>query len=524
MIGPGTEPPAAPRATGDAWRVAVAAVVCAALLATTAEAKQPVTAKATQEACDVAADLVWVGLLDDGRAAYRRLSDAGVKSCPRSPGPSSKPGRSIAAAEAEIARRERHRARALERARTYRRVAAIRRSKGLVAGRSTALRRAQAAYVEALGIDPFSAGARRGLMSVLAQRGGPTHQASANARCAQAAQIAGDGLLPEARLFYAKALRTGRTNACLAGMKALRDRRAHAIDALTAARAAEHDSRPDDARKQYVMALSSDSSLRGAVASLRALPPPALTRKVGAPKHFRNGVNATMDWLNDRLKWLADNWKAILLIALGLTLLWIALSLWLSRRWFAAGSERSDWCEGRRWLRRFGKPRVGVVAATGGDDDTNRQVTGMIRTGLTTEPVPEEVPYGAPAVLQGGPSIDSVISLDSLGPSPELLDLVKEVPQGSAITAFIRWTTSKTGRHLSRITPELLEGGPRGTGLAVTVKDWKGRSTRKEFWPLAAALLPGDAEKADAQGASLFDVVTQAIEWLRAHAFQLQPS
>jgi hypothetical protein len=79
-------------------------------------------------------------------------------------------------------------------------------------------------------------------------------------------------------------------------------------------------------------------------------------------------------------------------------------------------------------------------------------------------------------------------------------------------------------RHLSRITPELLEGGPRGTGLAVTVKDWKGRSTRKEFWPLAAALLPGDAEKADAQGASLFDVVTQAIEWLRAHAFQLQPS
>lgn len=458
---------------------------------------RPVTQKAAKTACAYAHGLTTARLLTEARGAYRRLHDAKVDD-PCHP----------AAKLAWIAGRQRHRARALERAREYRRVAQIQRTHGLLGGRSTALRRAQAAYIEALEIDPFSPGARRALRSMIAQILGPTHQASANLRCEGATRLLNAGLLPEAGLVLVKALRTGRTTRCIANLRRLRAQRAQAADALHNARAAERNGRKAAARALYVKALSADSSLTPAERALRALPRPVLSRSPSLPQRVGDRVMNVLSTFESVVLWIKDHWLTLIVVLVAAILLWIPLSTFLARR-IQPGSAWSDRCDRFKPLRGFGEPTVGVVPATGGDDDaTNARLTGLLKRGLAEGTVPEEARSGSARRLSEAPT-DIALAVESLEPSGELLKAIESLSQGATVASVIRWTSRKVGRHRTVVRPEVIDGGPRGTGLVLTVTDWKGGLQRQEFWPLVA----------DGNGRNMLeDVATQAAEWARTVA------
>jgi len=185
------------------WSLAGAVPVAAVVAFVVAEADRPVKQAALTKKCDDAERLMEIGLLGEARAEYRTIRRAaGPSAC----GEKSKLD--------DIPGRQRRRARTLERARTYRRAAGLRRPSALVKGRRTAQRRAHYAYLVALRIDPFAREGRRGLRAILGKTPPPVKGSDANALCASGAEIAEAGLAPEARLYFAKALRTGRTTRC----------------------------------------------------------------------------------------------------------------------------------------------------------------------------------------------------------------------------------------------------------------------------------------------------------------------
>jgi hypothetical protein len=211
------------------------------------------------EWCDHAQALDDAKMRDRAYVAYRSLHKAG-NACDAQA--------ELADLRFWMARREQ----LLEGARAFRRAADLRGRTGQEAGRRDALRDAFSAYQDALEIDPFARGARQGFVRLVATYRRIDPEAP---DCARSRGVAGAGLLPEARLYLSRALRSGNGDICRVGLEWLAGRRAAAYQHLRVAQAREHAGDVKGARAAYAATLREDSSQRQAIAGLhRAEPPP----------------------------------------------------------------------------------------------------------------------------------------------------------------------------------------------------------------------------------------------------------
>jgi hypothetical protein len=215
--------------------------------------------------CVHARNLTSAKLVDRAHAAYRTLYRARRKCA-------------TAAKLADLRRAQRTRERRLERARSWRRAADLRRRKGQTTGRRAALRIAFAYYIGALDADPFAVGGRRGLNRLIAD-----YRAidPAETDCARARRLVDASLLPEARLFVSRGLRgdpTG-TPPCSSVLASLQTRRTAAYARLRVGEARKAAGDGAGAAESFTAALRADSSMRSALVGLNGAKPRPLVQE-----------------------------------------------------------------------------------------------------------------------------------------------------------------------------------------------------------------------------------------------------
>jgi hypothetical protein len=465
------------------------------LIATVALVAAPRAASAASvtEVCEDAERLIAAGLVSDARAQLARVRDADARApC-------------LGAALATLTEQEGIRDLGLERAKVYRRVAALKRGQRLRRARRTAYLRAIRGYITALSRDRANALARRGLRKLIGAQIGPNTAKGANDRCRLASRLTNARLLAEARIVYAKALRTAQTTNCLHGLR--RERKLRALAMLRYRRAKLQDAAGDNdkARRAYIAALSADPSLAGAANALSDITPPR--------SHF-----PLWNWLRDKgadlaehaedaATYVGDHPTAFALLA-GLAVALLSGACYLAY-W------TTDWsrtarraCELVR-LRRFGCTRVSVQPFTGTDSEKLGGGASAVLIDVLSRPrVSSEGDSSNNRPRRSSP-IDVAPASDSTDAGIE--GLLGAFPQAKGITAVITWIK---GRGLAKraftISGELVPAGTSGLGLSLQIARWSGRrQASRLFWQ-------GDwaPEETDA-GRIAYALAVAGAEWTR---------
>ena len=398
--------------------------------------------------------------------------------------------------------RDRRAAVAFQRARIYRRAARLKRGAGIIKGQRTAIRRAIRAYISALRRDPYHALARKGLVSVLQRRLGPGGRASANARCQLANRLRRAGLLPEAALVYAQALRTGNTTKCLEA-ELRRSRRQHG---LAMEKIRDADGQPDTraghnaARRLLLDALASDPSLGHARTALAKHPRPR-AQEAGRLPELADGLEKIGAWLVKAAKAGADHVTGIVLLILALSLLLVPLShalLWLSQRSRFARN-RMDYFT---TLHRFTRRRVVIDPS---EETSLKAVIVTLADTFESTPVLPGIPVSFK--LPDQVVFEESSSADALGGLAKLLDAVS-APAGLA--AFIEWFRTALARQEIRVSCLLLPKTAEGVGLRVAVRDRRNRP--KNVLTRRQNLNPGGSTGDDD---AYHELAVDGGEWLR---------
>ena len=244
-------------------------------------------------ACADAARLHTAGLLNEASDAYVRIAD--VK-----PRPQCASQRFLVEGDNQAS------AAAAERGAVYFQAAQLKHG----GGREVVLRRARNAYIEALSLDPYATGARRELGALIAVMGVPMTTAAANARCAFADRLRSVRMFELARSAYAKALRDGRTTACVRyGLRVLRQDAAAADRIVRRARALDKGGRPQEARSRYIAAVAWDPMAFGARAALDRIdgPDPREGTTSGHLRAIADSAGATVGDAGNAATWVKDN-------------------------------------------------------------------------------------------------------------------------------------------------------------------------------------------------------------------------
>jgi hypothetical protein len=330
--------------------------------------------------------------------------------------------------------------------------------------------------------DPYDATARKQLAHLIGRLDVPRTAQAANRRCGGADRLRRAGLLPEAGMMFAQALRTGRTTTCKTTLEWLRGQAGSGYMFIARARAAKADGRKADARASYISALIADPSLAKARTELAEVPaddPRDAGRGPNMAHWLQNRVVASDDWIGDAAKYVAGIVVGgiVALLAVGLVM---ALLLLLSR------SRRvrrvMDWFP---FLHRFTRTRLKVGAFT-------PEEKGWSSGGVFAHYV------GRPGIDAKKGSIGDDISVDAYaasaapddaGPGP--VAILQAIPQLAALTAAALWLRSIAPRREVKIYGQLLEAGPDRFGLRVVVVARNGSTYGSEtFW---ASELPGRA-------------------------------
>ncbi|HEX7297401.1 MAG TPA: hypothetical protein VF257_00255 [Solirubrobacteraceae bacterium] len=397
----------------------------------------------------------------------------------------------------DVAHRERVRDLALMRARAYRRAAQLKRSEPLRGARRTAYFRALRSYITALRRDSQAAGATAALRKLVSGQLGPASLPGFERRCALGTRLTKAGLLPEANAVYATALRSGKRPAaltnrgCRSGLKLLRQRRAHALQAWREGQAAERLGDDDAARSSYIDALQLDSSLASAAAGRIRVGSHSVDS--GVAHAIGTKVSEWSEWVKGAAGWVGDRPAAVVvgataLAALALAALW--LFYWLISRRQLRGLRRTlTW-----WpLRRFTETTADVAPVPSGDGMSSVLVGVLL--------VPSTAGNYGPDV-QPPPQ-------DILGEAAK--GVVAQLPQLAGLAAVLTAARRLVPRRRFAVRGELIPKGPRGVGLAVHISDWRGRRTQsKTFWKDQWA--PGAADDDQAK----YHLAEAAGWWVRA--------
>lgn len=440
-------------------------------------------------ACTEAASLRKARLLDASRQLYTQVRKADdAEGC-------------AARGHAQVAHRERVRDLALMRARMYRRAAQLKRGTPLRGARRTAYFRAVRSYITALRRDSHAVTARGALRKLLNAQRGPASLTGFERRCALARRLTNAGLLPEANVVFATALRSGRQpvarshRGCRVGLKALRTRRAKALAAWREGQLRERLGQDDRARSRFIKALAYDSALASAEAA---------RKRVGS-RSVRGDVARALEtagtdgsrWIQRAAAWVADRPVAVVVAATALALIILA-ALWLFH-WLISLKRLRRVRRLLTWwpLRRFTDTTAEIAAIEGGPG-----MKSVLAGVLLVRPT--DGSYG-PDVQ---PPSDDVI-----GQAAD--EIIAQVPQLIGFSGVVKAARRLVPRHRFTIRGELIPSGPRGVGLAVDITDWRGRrQVTRTFW--AQHWSPPTASDEDAR----FYLAVAAGWWVRSRLEQ----
>jgi hypothetical protein len=372
-----------------------------------------------------------------------------------------------------------------------------------VAGRRIAQVRARRAYMVALYVDPGDPGARRNLSDVLTALGTPTKEPDADLRCNLAGNVFGAGLLPEARMVYAQALRSGRTTQCgKRGVRTIRQWRADAMTPLRAARRERAAGQNADARKNYIQAYAMDSSLTEAKQALADVPAPSLAGAHTGSRAKHNAGNVT-GFIKSKAAWIKDNPDSSGLGAIVLGLLFLLAMAGLLR--LARRRRLHKWMNHVGLLHRFTHLRVDVATFEHVDGNPARSVTDVFMEALSKSPL---TPDGDARGELG--DVDATTDVAPAAGTNEVEDWAAATPTLAGFAAILKVISNLTPRNEIRVNGRLLQPAERGAGLRVQVLTRRGRPLKsRQFWH--REILPGAVADDDAYN----DLARYAAPWAR---------
>jgi hypothetical protein len=408
-----------------------------------------------------------------------------------------------------IRRDQRAAAHSLEQARTYLLAASLKRVAKGASDRERARRRARWAYVAALRLDPFDTAARTELQKLLRDLRPPRDTTAANRHCRIADGLRDAGLLPEARLVYAQALRTGRNTHCLkSGLGELRAAAGNAHGALARARAEAATEQDAQARNDYITALDVDPSLPSARSELAALPAPD-ARDANNGGRWTNAAEAGIGDLDDAVDWADGHIAGIvlggILLLLAVVLLMGALLL---VSWIKPLRRAMDWVPP---FRRFTRARTHVAAFTPEDKGWS---SGSVFAHYFPRPA-----IGKKRRLRKVQSVSLDVfeaAADAGDPAAGAVGVLQAVPQAAALTAAATWLRDIAPRREVKVNGQLLYAGANRYGLRILVTGRRGRSAdSKAFW---AADLPGPGFDKDDEDAARHALAIVGAAWAHERA------
>jgi tetratricopeptide (TPR) repeat protein len=455
------------------------------------------------KACADAAALRHAHLLDEAIAEYSAISRADRSfTCPRER--SDAYAQTARAWQDELDWDSHTSAQYAEQGAVYFRAFLVKSGRTDRAGRLTARARARRAYLVALYIDPGAAEARRDLGDVLAAFGTPTKAPAADQRCDMAGDVFEAGLLPEARMAYAQALRSGRTTQCAKrGVRTIRQWRADAMTPLREARSQRAAGRLREARESYIQAYTMDSSLTEAKQALAHVPAPSLAGARSWPHAKHDGEQAA-GTIKDVGTWIKDNPDSSGLAATVIVLVALLLMALLLR----AARNRHFHRLMKQWslLDRFTHMRVDVEPFEDPEGQPARPVTAVFVEALSKRLL---TPDGH---ARGEKSdVDATTDVAPAAGTTEVDDWIAATPSLAGFAVLLRWLSNVAPRNEVRVHGHLLEPAERGAGLRLEVFTRRGRPLKsRQFWH--QDVLPGGA---DDDAVAYRDLARYAAPWVR---------
>jgi hypothetical protein len=434
--------------------------------------------------CREAGELRNARLLDASRQLYSRVADADAsESCART-------------GLHHVTHAERVRDLALMRARLYRRAAHLERGKPIKGARRTAYFRALRAYITAFRRDGYAVGAREDVRELVLGQVGPASLKGYERRCALGARLTNAGLLSEANAIFATALRSGKRpltrmgKGCRAGVKAVRSRRAKALQAWRQGQLEEDEGNDDQARAAYIDALGLDSSLIAAQAGRARVGPSSVHG--GVANAIGTAAREGSRWTEGAAKWVGDRPAALVAAAALLALIaLVAIRLFyrfISYRWVRKLRLTLTWFP----LKRF----TSTTAEVTSDADGANMSTALI-----------DVLLVPPAAGDYGPDVQPP-SEDVLGQA--LDEVFGTVTQLQGLVGVVKAARRLVPSRRFVVRGELIPAGPGGIGYVVHISDWRGRRiASRTFWSRDWA--PPTAQGDDAK----YYVANAAGWWVR---------
>jgi hypothetical protein len=453
-------------------------------------------------ACSDAGRLRQAHLLDEAIDEYSAISRADKSYvCP--PEPTDTFAQIAGAWQQELQWDAHTSARYAEQGDVYHRAFLIKSDRADLAGGRIAQVRARRAYMVALYIDPSEADARRDLSDVLTTLGTPTKAPDADHRCDLAGHVFEAGLLSEARMVYAQALRSGRTTQCgKRGVRKIRQWRADAMTPLRDARRRRAAGESAEARRSYIQAYTMDSSLTEAKKALADVDGPSLAGAHTGSRAKHNAANVT-GFIEDKAAWIKDNPDSS---GLGATVLGLLFLLAMAGLLRAARHRRlHKWMDKLSLLHRFTHLRVDVATFEDVEGNPARRVTDMFMEALSKRPL---TPDGdAPGEVG---DVDATTDVAAAVGTNEVDDWIAATPSLAGFAAILRVISNLTPRNEIRVNGRLLQPAERGAGLRLQVLTRRGRPLKsRQFWH--REILPGAADDDAAYG----DLARYAAPWVR---------
>jgi hypothetical protein len=395
-------------------------------------------------------------------------------------------------------------ARYAEQGDVYHRAFLLKSDRADLAGGRIAQVRSRRAYMVALYIDPSDAEARRDLSDVLTALGTPTKAPDADQRCDLAGHVFEAGLLPEARMVYAQALRSGRTTQCgKRGVRKIRQWHADGMTPLREARRQRAAGEGPEARKSYIQAYTMDSSLTEAKQALGDVPAPSLAGAAWWPhaKHAGERVTGTTE---DVATWIKDNPDSS---GLGATAVALLVLLFMALLLRAARNRRfhrlmNKWS----WLHRYTHLRVDVAPFEDVAGQADRPLTDVFVEALSKRLL---TPDGNARGEESG--VDATTNVAAAAGTTEVDDWTAATPSLAAFAVILRWLSNVAPRNEIRVSGRLLQTAERGPGLRLEVFTRRGRPLKsRQFWH--QEVLPGGA---DDDTVAYRDLARYAAPWAR---------
>jgi hypothetical protein len=277
------------------------------------------------------------------------------------------------------------------------------------------------------------------------------------------------GLLSEARVVYARALATGRSTRCVhSGIRRLRARRGLGLRRLQDARAYDAAGDVPAARRQYVLALATDSSLTAAATGLQDLPMVSGRWPM---------------WMEDTAVWVSPAADRVTQLAKDLTdkAAGIALALLaIGALGLLAAAGVVSMCRMARVRRivtnvpivwRLSRTRVVLKSFAGADAAAAMSVAACFAAELRKPPLVlgDTTPGGA------GGNIDYVSAAVATEAAPPDVQDLSAFPPAMSMAAVLRFLGSILPRLEWQVLGQLMQEGREGVGLQIQLVQRRGQ-------------------------------------------------